>query len=154
MLTVILGLAGSAYRRTRSPLGYSYSVIPPTEALFWTPGGSVWQTAGSVNARMASSLKRIERYGVCAVSKVTDRYTIRHAEIHASCTRDRRVAGGVAAAGREEKERQREWQLRLLPVIPFLGARLLRHGGFQCQCGGMRRRTEGGVRGPRTLAAR
>ena len=33
------------YSSTRRPFGKSYSVMPPIEAFFWTPGGSVWANA-------------------------------------------------------------------------------------------------------------
>src|SRR3974377_2250479 len=52
MLIVTLGLAGSGNRRTRSPLGESYSVTPPSEAFFSTLGGGVWHRTEPERSRV------------------------------------------------------------------------------------------------------
>src|SRR5947207_14916455 len=100
---------------------------------------------------MASSFTRIEGYGVDAISKVTDGYTIRHAKFHSLRAGDWRPADRYdPQRGKEEKGSG----FRLLPACPLLGARLLCHGRLQWQRGGVRSGPQSGLRRPRTVAAR
>ena len=54
MLTVTFGFDGSGKSRTRRPLGYAYSVMPPRLALCWTPRGRVCENAGLAERKKGS----------------------------------------------------------------------------------------------------
>src|SRR5215469_57950 len=59
MLTVSLGLEGSGNNSTRNPLGKVYSVMPSTEAPFWTPGGNTWENREAATVRAISGIRNI-----------------------------------------------------------------------------------------------
>src|ERR1017187_2682944 len=55
MLTVTLGLEESGKRRTWSPWGRAYSVMPSTAVIFRTPWGRVWESAVKAKIRRSGS---------------------------------------------------------------------------------------------------
>src|ERR1017187_8720597 len=70
MLTVTLGLEESGKRRTWSPLGRAYSVMPSTAVIFRTPWGRVWESAVKAKHRRSGSdpllrvMSHLEGWGV------------------------------------------------------------------------------------------
>src|ERR1035441_3610275 len=65
MLTVTLGLEESGKRRTRSPLGRAYSVMPSTAVTFRTPWGRVWERAVKAKIRRSGSNPLLRVIGRC-----------------------------------------------------------------------------------------
>src|SRR5260221_8141059 len=59
MFTVTLGFDGSGNSSTRSPLVKVYSVMPSTEAPFWTPAGGCENAEIARDTAMANSLMRM-----------------------------------------------------------------------------------------------
>src|ERR1035438_7746925 len=69
MLTVTLGLEESGKRRTWSPLGRAYSVMPSRSVIFRTPWGRVWESAVKAKIRRSGNnallrvMSHLDRWG-------------------------------------------------------------------------------------------